>query len=600
MNLKTLPLAALLAVPAAVQAEEVLSPVVVTASRMAETVDETLAPVSVIEREEIEQRQPPTLLELLRTEPGVDLVRSGGPGSNTSLFLRGTNSEHVLVLIDGVRASSATTGSFSWQHLDPAQVERIEIVRGPRSTLYGSDAIGGVIQIFTRKTEGISGRVEAGSNATRSGQVAMGGGEKVRYRLNASAYDTDGISATSEASPGFAPDDDGYRNRSVSGSIEFPLGQSAELNLNSWYSAAESEFDQGTQDSTNAAANARLGLTVSDSWYQTLAAGFSLDEVETESAFPSTIETERTSLNWKNELALGASDLLLFGVDYYRDEGRNRDDTTGTTQFDKDITNRAAYLSWRTENRLGDFQAGARYDRHSEFGNETTGQLAFGRDLTKSIRLLTSYGTAFKAPTLNQLFHPGFGGFFAGNPELEPETSASTELGLRFTPEPSVRMEANAFYTEVENLIAYEGTDFQAININQATIRGLELTYSRQLQQWSFETNFTYQKARNREDDSPLLRRPDRKLALSLVRRLNIGGSLTMEGIAVGERHDLNEVVLPGYGLVNIAWQYPLSRGLQLEGRVENLGDREYELASGYNTVGRSYFLALRYAPAGR
>lgn len=278
--------------------------VIVTATRVAETTDESLASVTVIDRATLDRSQPKDMAEVLRMVPGIDIARTGGPGSDTSIFLRGSNSNHVLVLIDGVRASSATTGAFSWQHLQPALIERIEVVRGPRAALYGSDAIGGVIQIFTRKVSSPFVRLEAGSFGTRSLQAGIGGGDRVRFHINAEQRETDGFSAQNSNGGSYDPDDDGAENISFNAGMNIDVSAATQLSLVIWRSASDVEFDSGTQESINQTFQTRLIHSVNDLWIQTLTLGHTVDELETRSSSPSAAETRRISFDWQNDIAL--------------------------------------------------------------------------------------------------------------------------------------------------------------------------------------------------------------------------------------------------------------------------------------------------------
>ncbi|MDZ7750583.1 MAG: TonB-dependent receptor [Gammaproteobacteria bacterium] len=585
--------------PAAVLAEAyTMEPVVVTATRTAVTARESLAPVTVITREDIERSQPQGMLELLRGEAGIDMTRSGGPGQNVSLFMRGTNSDHVLVLIDGVRVSSITTGGFAWQHLSPQQIERIEIVRGPRASLYGSDAIGGVIQIFTRDNDGAHASIGAGGDRTFQGTVGYGATTgRHGVSLNVAAINTDGFSATNEGIGfGFDPDDDGYRNRSLSARWNADLSDDLALTVAFWRSEGDIEFDIGTQDSINQSLTASLDTRVNERWGHSLEVGNARDELETDSAFASDIEGERLTASWQHDIVLGERHLLSAGLDYYREEGENVDRIAGVARFDEVITNRAAFAGLQSGLGLHDIQFSVRHDDHSRAGGETTGQVAWGHPLGRDLRVFASYGTAFKAPTLNQLFDPGFFGFFAGNPDLEPERSRSAEVGLRYEPadRPQRRVALNLFHTRIDDLIAFEGVNSRAINIDEASIEGLELEYRDRLGPWHLDANLTLQRPRNDDDDSRLLRRPDEKMQLTVGRDILGQGHLQAEVLLVGDREDFN-TRLPGYGLVNVSGDYRLSHELHLRARIDNLLDKDYEMASGFNTQDRRLMVTLEY-----
>ncbi|EAR22851.1 TonB-dependent receptor domain-containing protein [Nitrococcus mobilis] len=588
--------AVMMGLPVAASALET-PPIVVTAERLPTSVDETLAPVTVITRADIEATNPQSIDDLLRLQPGVDVARSGGLGGNTSVFLRGTNSNHVLVLIDGVRASSPASGLFAWRQMSPAQIERIEIVRGPRATLYGSDAVGGVIQIFTRQPEGVTASVTAGSQDTQRAEAGFGFGAATRLTLNTSFVRTDGISATNPGNPSYDPDDDGFINRSLNARFTAPLWGNAALRLSGWYANGDVEFDQGVQGIVNGNFSARLTDSPARVWGYALTLGFNQDDIETKSAFPSKISTQRTTLDWQNNLHLSKTQSLTLGLTWRRNIGKNSDPATSVVVFNDFTTNTGVYANWLGAFGNSDLEAGVRYNHQSEFGGYVTGQFAWGYSLGAGYRVILSYGTAFKAPDLNELFHPGFGGFFAGNPDLEPERSRSAELAVRYhQPGGRRRLEANLFYTRIDDLIAFEGEMSQAINIDEAKIPGLELQYTDGIGRWSLHSSLTLQRPRNISTHARLLRRPDSKFSLVLARALGNGGLIRGELLRVGQRADVGDETLGGYTLFNLSGQIRLAQAWSVEGRIENVTDKQYENAFGFNTLGRVFYLSLRYA----
>ena len=581
-----------------------LDPVVVTPTRTAETADASLAAVSVIDREAIEQRQAPTTFDLLRTEPGIDVTRNGGPGGNTAIFLRGTESNHALVLIDGVRASSGTTGQFAWQHLDPSQIERIEIVRGPRASLYGSDAIGGVVQIFTRETDGPRARAAIGSDRTREVGVGFGGGEAVRYGLNASYKATDGFPSQTEESGGIQ-EDHGYRNRSVSGRVSAPLGDRAVLSGRGWLSLGDVEFNSngetGYQETRNAASRISLDQNLGAGWDHTLGIGFAEDRLD--NFGPRSVEqqnrirTERVTADWRHDLRVSDNHLLQLGFDYVREDTISEERLAGETEFDEILSNRGVFGLWKGNYAFADTEASLRFDDNRDFGDKVTGQLAVGMPLTAAWRAIASGGTAFKAPTANQLYSPGFNGSFAGNPDLDPESSWSAETGLRYRDgQRGESLNISVFYTRIDDLIAYAGEDSQAINVDEADIQGVEVEYHRSLNSWDLTANGTIQRARDRQTGDRLIRRADEKGSLILGYAVNERDRITVEGIAVGARPD-RTTTLHGYGLVNLAATRQLGDELQLQARVENLFDRDYRFADTYNTQGLAVFVGVNWEP---
>ncbi len=567
--------------------------VVVTATRTARTADQSLAAVDVITREDIERRQPQDLVDLLRTQAGIDLTRAGGPSGNVSLFMRGTNSNHVLVLVDGVRVASATTGAFEWRSLPIAQIERVEIVRGPRASLYGSDAIGGVIQIFTRRPEGAEAALTAGSHRTGEIQAAWGSTGSTRMFVTGNQRATQGFSAQNERGFAFDPDNDAMRQQSVSAGVETALGREARLEVRGWQSRGHADFDIGRSHLVNGGVNARLTQTVSPSWSHTLSVGAADDELDSVSVGASRFQTRRRMADWQNDIVLGAG-LLTAGLSYVGDAGQNINVTSGTTIYDRNQSDRAAFALWQAEIGAQDLQIAGRHDDYSSFGGHNTGNLVLGRTFAPDTRGWISYGTAFRAPSLNDLYSPGSGGLFAGNPGLHPERSRTAEIGLRQRFSPDQHMMLALFSTRIDDLIAFEGAGFQAINVDKSSVRGAEIEHAVVLGQWQVTNALTLQRARNETTDKPLVLRPDKKLSTFIERNLG-AGSVGAEIILSSDRRDVGGAELPGYGLVNLAGRHSLNRMLTLEGRLENLFDKKYQLIDGFNTPDRSIYVTLRY-----
>jgi vitamin B12 transporter len=565
---------------------------VVTPSRMPEARDRTLAPVSVISREDIRQSAAQDLFELLRLQPGVDIVRTGGPGTQTSIFLRGSNSNHVLVLVDGIRVSSANTGAYAWEQLPLGQVERVEIVRGPRGSLYGSDSIGGVIHIFTRSRPDPYARVTAGSFGTAEFEGGLGfDGEYTRLSLNAGYREVDGFSAQNPRGFSYHPDDDGHRSASLGfkGSTEAGYGR--------WkYSLlaidTESEFDQGVSDARQTISALGFQGYLAPNWDYELLAGFVLEDLFSDFQFFTTgFKSRRYQFSWQNHMDFGAGQQLSFGLDYYRESGRSAD------SWDEDRSNAGAFASYdRRLDRLH-LQIGGRLDDNSRFGSKFTGQATVGYDLGSHWQLTGSYGTAFRGPNLSEQFSPGFGGLFAGNPDLEPESSVSGEVGLRWQHERLGRFSALLYRTDVDDLIAFVGEQFRAINVDEARLEGLEVEYGLALQDWQLQANATFQDTEDRATGAPLLRRPERKGSLTLTRSFDNGSWVGLEWFYSGERLDVGDITLPDYNLLNLRAGWSFTTAWRLELRGDNLGDEAYEPAYGFNAAGRSWFLSLAWTP---
>ena len=582
--------------------------VIVTATRTAQTMDETLASVSVINRDDIEQSQADNVAELLRLQAGIDVASTGGAGTQTSVSIRGTNSNQSLVLIDGMRVSSATTGGFAWQHLSLVDVERIEIVRGPHAAQYGSDAIGGVIQIFTRQNKKGHLRGQVGSYNSWLLDAGLGGGEKVTYSLNVSARDTEGFSATNSKNIDYYdPDKDGYKNSSFTGNINIPFTDLTSLRVSAWHSNSQVDYDAylgsfGLLDNSNSSLTTKLSNQTTARWNQSLSLGLSQDDSKDTTEFRrGRFTTERWLLDWQHDIVLNPTNSMTLGISSQNDSAINKDENSGSIKYDENITDNALYAILR--NRLGnnDLNLSGRVDDHSSFGTHTTGQVAWGLNTTSKLRLLASYGTAFRAPTINELYSP------YGNPELQPETSQSLEVGARYKINSRQNFRAAAYHTSITNLIQSVQIDpvtWVSKNIGEARIDGLELEYDYRINIWSITTNLTWMKAIDESDNSNLQRRPRLKLGLQATHHFQDKGNFSLEWVYASEREDINysvypeeRVTLDPYNLFNLSTRIRLSRDWWLEGRLNNLTDEDYELIYGYNTAGRSIFIGVNFTP---
>jgi len=567
----------------------------VTATRMAQTVDASLADVTVITRADIEASGAADLYDVLRSQAGVDLARSGGPGEQTALFLRGTNSNHVLVLVDGVRIASTGTGGVDFSLLPLDAIQRIEIVRGPRAAYWGSDAIGGVVQIFTRKLTGPGAAVQYGSYDDASASAGIGRqGERGDFSVQAGIRHVRGFSAENPEGFGFNPDDDGLRNRNFTASGDLKLGTQT-LSANALYSDSVNEFDQGVSHVIEQDLGAALSGDISPRWFQRLSIGSARDDLDTPDFFE-LFRSRRQSATWMNIFTLTPDQSLTAGAERVHESGENVDTFADADVFDQSRDNTAAFAGWNGHLRSFDWELAARRDHNSVFGGATTGSGAIGYRVWPSLRFTASFGQGFRAPSLNEQFSPGFGGLFAGNPELRPERSRSSELGAEWTPAASLSFRLSAYHTEVDDLIDFTGPLFRAENTAQARIDGVELQTHWQRDGWAFDGNATWQNARDPQTGEHLLRRASRKGDLSLTRQFDARVNAGIELYAEGPRPDFGGP-LPGYALLNARLNIILSPAWQLHLRAENLADRTYSLIRGYNTPGRSGWIELAWSP---
>jgi vitamin B12 transporter len=569
----------------------------VTATRTARTLDQTLAPVEIITRCEIERSQALDVPGLLAGRAGIDLISRGGYGSVSSLFLRGSKSEQVLVLVDGVRVGPASSGGPSLHTLPLDRIERIEIVRGPRSSLYGADAIGGVIQIFTRQGQtGLhpGASLTLGSNETRELSADLAGGRaQTRYQLGLSSLETDGINAIRENNP----DRDGYTNQSFNAGLAHEFTNHRRLDLQLLHTQGRIEYDDEFDttgryetDFLQQVANARFSFSPARYWDLSLSLGESRDE--TDDLVYGEIKTRRTQASWLNDLHLSDRELLTAGIDLLQER------IHGSVDYAQDARdNRAVFGQYQGTLDALELAAGLRYDDNQAYGGHTTGNLALGYALTPGLKAILSYGTAFKAPSFNDLYYPGF-----SNPELLPEESASWELGL--TGEPAWGdWELRLFVTETDNLIQYNPNAGQPENIATARIKGLESRIATRLAGWDLAANLTLLDPRDEDSGELLQRRARQTLRLDADRRF----SKTTFGLSIlaqDGREDLDYTTWPatpvelgGYALVDLRLSHRMSRDWQLRGQIKNLFDQAYETVYRYNSLGRELFITLAYAP---
>jgi vitamin B12 transporter len=587
-----------------------LETVTVTATRTERSAEESLASVTVIDRDEIERRQAQSVQEVLRGVPGLSITNSGGLGKNTSVHLRGTESDHVLVLIDGVRAGSATSGTTAFQDIAIDQIERIEIVRGPRSSLYGSEAIGGVIQIFTRKGgEGFKPYLSFGAGShsmyKATGGVS-GGNDRAWYSLNGSRLETRGFNACAGRPFSLGgggcftrqPDDDGYHNTSGNARAGYRFGNGLEIEGNLLHTEGENEFD-GTQQNRSTfvqqVVGGRLKYSPLEFWTTTLRAGRTLDESDNfmDRRFSSTFDTQRVNVTWQNDFALAEGHLFTLGLDYYNDQ------VSGTTDYAVDSRDdKAGFAQYQLTMGRFDAVLGTRVDDNEQFGVYPTGNVALGYGFDNGIRLSASWGRAFKAPTFNELYFPNF-----GNPALGPETSESWEVGISGQ-HLNVAWALNGYHTEIDDMIATVCGPARcfAENLDRARILGLEAQASTRL--WGFDVaaNLSLIDPENLSEGANhgnrLPRRAQTMFRVDLDRAV---GPARIGTTVYGEGRRFDDVAntqrLAGYVTVDLRASVDLYRGLSLEGRVANLLNKQYQTARFFYQDDLNFFLTVRYAP---
>ncbi|MGP9826479.1 TonB-dependent receptor domain-containing protein [Ectopseudomonas khazarica] len=596
----------------------VAEPLVITSGRMPEPQAQATAASTVFERADIERLQVSSVAELLQRVPGLSVVRSGGTGSQTGVFLRGTSTAQTLVLVDGQRIAAASSGTSSLEFLAPEQIERIEVVRGARSALYGSDAIGGVIQIFTRKgdDQGLAPyvRLAAGSDSTYQRSLGLSGGDqRTRFHLGAALDETAGIDATRDGF-GANGDDDAYRNRSLSLSLSHRFDDSLQIGFNLLDQRGQVEYDDvfsgslPTTDYLLSSASGFIDAQLSDSWSSRLELGHSEDKRDSGNDQPggsvSQFNTYRDAANWLNTLTLTENHQLLLGLDWYEDRAQ------GTTDFVEDSRwNRAAFIQHRYSGENFSTEIGLRHDDNQQFGHENTWNAALTLPLGNANDLILSYSEGFRAPTFNDLYYPDFcfGSmcFPSANPELTPERSRSYELQWRSRYSDTGSLQASVYRTEIEDAIVLD-ENFIPQNVQTARINGFEAAVQQELFGWQGNLALSLIDPRDRDSGHTLQRRAKRTLTLDIDRRfgdVSIGAGWR----ALSGRYDdaENQIRMSGYGLLSLraAWQATQELGLSL--KLDNLLDRDYAEATystpngrfGYNSAGRTALFAVTWTP---
>jgi len=564
-------------------AQETTDAILVTANRTPVTKDDTLASVDVITREDIEQKQAQDVPDLLSGLAGIDLTRNGGRGNTSSIHIRGTSNDQTLVLVDGVRVASATTGGPELSNLAPEQIERIEVVRGPRASLYGADAIGGVTQIFTRRNAGANASVTAGGNNTRAATVGYGrNSDKGFWSLNAARHLTDGF----DVKDGTEPDDDGFRQSSLSFRGAREITDNARVTAATQYRAGEPRFDGDTNGSSNKQHSTRLGLELTPTGYWDFSVDVSraFDEIDAREFGGGRFITERDSLTYQNDFYLGGSQILTLGSDWRRDK------VSGTTNYtDDERENAAVFGQYQWRPSAWDLELSLRHDDNEAFGTQTTGSAAAGYQFTQTMRGFVSYGTGFKAPSFNKLFFPSF-----GNPNLDAEHSRSWEATL--TGSRNVDWHFTAFRTEIDDLIGFDPVTFTAANVDDAVIEGVEAQLTTTLAGLRTHFNATLQDPENDRTGNTLRRRAEVLANLNVSRRFGdfrLGADTRYRGDRYEDAANTDE--LEGFATVDLRAGWQFAPQWQLRGIVRNATDRTYQTADGFNTEGRVGLITLSW-----
>lgn len=588
--------------PVAAHAETTsLGEIVVTATRMPQSLNKTIADTTVLNEQDIRKSGATDVSTLLRSLPGVEVAQNGGLGSTASIFMRGTEAKQVLVLLDGVRINSATTGTAALEHIMLDSIARIEVVRGNVSSLYGSEAIGGVIQLFTKQGRGapaFNASAGVGSHGTQRLSVGFSGNvNDTSFSMNAGKVKTDGVSTiNSSLAPKANPNNNGYDNNTLSAQVKHAINADHLLSASLFITRGNVSIDNAFGVPTslyNVLGNVdKLSLALddqfSDMWHSQvrLARGTDDSHYYTNSVQTSRYQTQNNQYAWQNNLKIAEGQQINLVVEHLGQV------VSSTVLFNKNARNVNSLLGgYVGEYGAQQVQLNLRQDRYSDFGTANTGLLGYGVSFADGWRATASVSNAFKAPTFNDMYWPlAFG--YQGNPNLKPERSQNKELGLHYAAN-GHRVDAVYFDNRISDLIVLNAAFTTVTNISQARIDGQELSYAGEFGANHLKASATFQNPRNAVTGAVLARRAKEFASVAASHdfdALNVGGEMRYSG---ARKDGAN--VLHGYELLNLTARYQIDKNFNLSARVDNLFNRNYSEVYSYNTLGRTLFVGLSY-----
>ncbi len=583
-------------------AEQTLAPVVVTAGRGPQRLAEAIPQTTLFTPQAIADTTARDLPGLLELGPGVQIVRNGGPGSPTSLFLRGASSTQSLVLIDGVRVDSASLGNAQLAQIPLDQVDHVEVVNGNVSALYGSGAIGGVVQVFTQDGGNHPPRfnfsAEYGSYHTQRQQMGVNGaldGEgKTTFSLALARAKDDGFSAMNPAlAPSANPNANGYLNESISAMLKHKFSEKWNAGVRYFQSNGNDSYDNAFGRPTDlnnlyskvqqisVFANGQL-----TDWWKThfiVATGNDRSQNAENNVYTYHYNTDNRQYTWQNDFVLAPQHKLQLGYEHL-DQSLDSDQYSAPQRHVN-----SGFIGYTGRLGANQFQANLRRDQYSSFGGANSYYLGYGYDFNENWKVTASWSNAFRVPSFNDLYYP-----YSGNPALAPERSHSVEAAVQYASEALGVLRLTAFQTRYSNLIDYAqvspGT-FVAQNIGQAKVQGVEGSWSGQLGKTEVRAALTFQNPVDEDKHIDLNRRARHFASFSANRSIS-GWRVGGEWLVSGERNDTGNA-LGGYGLVNLSARYNITKAWYVSAQIQNLFNKDYELAYTYNTPGRGAYFTL-------
>lgn len=602
---------ATLSVPAHAQTTAI-DAVIVTATRAPQLQRDVLSDVTVITAEDIARSGAGSIIDVLQRQRGIEISRNGGPGTNSAVFIRGANSNQNVVLVDGVRIGSSTSGAANWSALPLQAIDHIEIVYGPMSTLYGADAIGGVVQIFTKKGMGapaVTASAGFGSLKTREYDAsvygATGGEHSFSYAVSAGKEESDGFSATMPGNFSFNGDKDGYVRESATGQFGFQLAKGHDVGLVFLNSRTNGQIDSGTPvivyDARSIQKQKNVGVFTKNQflplWHSTVQYTQSEDNSVSDSGTVSgysSIVSKQHDWTWQNDIRVG-DDMLQLLYSHRKEEVVSG--STPALGKGRSTNSLAAAYNMKLGAHLA--SVSVRNDDSSQYGSKSTGAIGYGYRFSNALRASATFGTSFRAPSFNELYYPSY-----GHPDNKPEKGRNFEAGVQYH-EGAMELSATVYRNKLTDMLVSTSPCPKdvakypfgcAYNVNKVTLEGITLAASHRLGAFNVSASADFQDPK------------DETTGKSLARRAKEHGTATVDYTAgplvagvewqiSGKRFEDagNRNRLGGYGLVNLFATYQLTRDWSLIGRVNNATDKSYQVARYYGVAGTTYFAGIRY-----
>jgi vitamin B12 transporter len=579
-----------------------VDPVVVTASR-ALAPNTTLREAIVITREDLDAAGSLSLGEVLQRRAGIELRATGGPGQPQALFVRGAGTAQTLVLVDGMRVGSATVGTTAIEHIPLEMIERIEVVKGPMSSLYGPEAIGGVIQVFTRGKRVPHLFASTGYGTDNDARLSAGlstADEGTRVSLATGVRSVDARSATNERNFFHNPDRDPYKNAFFNMRASQDLWQGETIDLEAFVTHSRTDFDNGPGDAHERNDQRIYGVKVSSStelyegWRSRLTFAQGADRVAIRAQPQNSIETRQDQASWVNDLAIAGGSFVA-GLEMLRQRVKSDDTGHPFTQTRRDIN--SVFLGLNQASAGQRLEASVRRDEDDQFGKRNTGSLSYGIDWPRAARLSGTYARGFRAPTFFDIYGPSFE-FFVPNPSLLPEESESYEISLRSDPAAATQWRVTAFDHRFENLIVYSFAESTVLNVASARVKGVEASVEWRMWEARLRAGLTLQRPKDDATGKRLQGRAEQFGTFDVERDFG-GWTAGLAMLASGDRFDsTNESPasrLPGYAVFDARVRYNIDRRWSVQLAATNIFDRKYESVVGYDAPRRSVMLSVSF-----